>query len=230
MRPLHIIFLLTAALSHGAVLTYTSLSTWQTANGGAGNTLGTQTFESLDTGTGYPSVILNGPSVALGGFEYVGNSGVLRSYVSGYVWSTLGSGQSLSGPATAGGITINVPAGIYALAFIAGNAGDNNQIQITVNGSTIPGTFTVNLAPNAAPVFIGIRETTTPITSITLAAMGTGNRVNIDNVMWAGPNNPPPPNETPEAATAILIGSALLLLPTLRRRFAISASPQNFAH
>ena len=224
MRPLHIIFLLTAALSQGAVLTYNSQVSWETANGGAGNTLGTETFESVTTGFYFPSLVLGGS------IEYAGGGLGLRAYSSGYVWSTLGTGQSLTGSSSPSGITVNFPTGIYAFAFVANIAGDNNQIQIYVNGSPIVSTFSVNLAPSAAPTFIGIRETTTAITSISIAALGTG-RVNIDNSMWAGPNEPPPA-ETPEAATAILIGSALLLLPTLRRRFGVytSSSSQQLAH
>ena len=228
MRPLHITFLITAALSQGAVLTYTSLATWQTANGGAGNTLGTETFESVTTGFYFPSLILGGS------IEYTGDGLGLRAYSSGYVWSTLGTGQTLTGAASPAGIVVNFPTGIYAFGFMTGVWGTgSSDIRIYVNGNLITPNFTANLSPSATPVFIGIRETTTPITSISIAAVGSGNRINLDNAMWAGQNEPPPA-ETPEAATAILIGSALLLLPALRRRFGNSSStssaPQQLAH
>jgi hypothetical protein len=136
------------------------------------------------------------------------------------------------------------PANTYALGFLVGLWGTgSNQLTVRINNTQVY--LNVNNDPITAgfpgsPSFLGFRSDDA-ITSLTIAAVGANNRVNIDSVRWGGqasepPPPPPPPTETPEAATAILIGSALLMFPALRRRFAVSSAPsssptpQHFAH
>jgi hypothetical protein len=223
MRTLYTTFLLTATLSQAAIVSYNSLSSWQAAGP---QTAGIIDFSGLAGGQIASPLILNGFS-----FSSTSANNML-AYNPVATFTDLGAGVSLTSPANPGGISITLPTAVYAIGFLVGG---HNQLALTLNGQTVldnnGNAFTANFLPGA-PTFIGFRSDS-PITNLTIMAVGTGNRVSIDSVVWGGQAAPPepPPAETPEAATAILIGFSLLSLPALKRRFGISSSdPHRLAH
>ncbi len=92
---------------------------------------------------------------------------------------------------------------------------------LTIQNPTNPPPNLGNLA-----TFWGFRSDVA-VTSLTLAASGTGNRVIIDNFTWGGQatqqggggggGGGTGPTETPEVSSGLLIGGALVLVPLLRR-------------
>ena len=220
MRPLHTLFILTAVLSQGATVTLTTLLDWQAA----GPQSGIVDFESTTSGNA-ASFVLNGLTFSStdpgNPWLNVGNHGI-------------GTGKSLRGPGgTEVSLTILLPANVYRLGFGLVNYSPSNPslsggVTLLINNVV----YSTNLATgpvSPGPINFYSISDSIPITSITI----TSNNFYmpyIDNVVWG--SNEAPPAETPETSTAILIGTSLLLLPTLRRRFLRSASTtqQQLAH
>lgn len=202
-----------AALTFAAPVTYSSLSSWQAA----GPQSGTIGFESLAS-----SSQMQYASAVLSGVTFTGVGGNLVVYPSGYVWSDLGAGPSLTSQPAPGGIQITLPANTFGFGFIVGSSA-GVPVSVILNGQTgspLVISNPTNPPPNVGNLaqFWGVRDDVA-ITSITLAANTTGYRVILDNFTWGGAGTPPPPppTETPEASTALLIGGALVLIPFLHR-------------
>jgi hypothetical protein len=231
MRNLYTLFLLTATLSQAATVTYNSLASWESAGGGSQNTLGTVMFNSFQSGD--DSFYLTGFT-----FRTVTNSNGMIQYQSPQAFGSLWEGTFLG--VQPGSLTITIPSGIYGLSFLIGSNNLNgnvaNPVTVTVNNGTSTSVATTPTLSNPA-TFWGVRSDA-PITTIQINALA-GNYIFLDSLRWQNtpyvaappPTAPDPPTETPEAATAILIGFSLLSLPALKRRFGISSSdPHRLAH
>ena len=211
--------LLTAALAWTApISTYSSLSTWQAA----GPQDGTQGFESVAAASQmvYSSFVLNSTT-------YTGVGGNLYVYPSGYTWTDLGSGATLTS-ADVGSIRIDLPANIYGVGFLIGSS-LGIPVNVILNGDTanpLVITNPTNPPPNAGNLgqFWGIRSDVA-ISSLVIAASQTNYRAIIDNFTWGGQAAPlgggggggGGGSEIPESSSGFLIGGALVLVPILRR-------------
>lgn len=210
--------LLTAALAWTAPVTYSTLTSWQAA----GPQDGTITFESLSAATqmSYTSFVLSAAT-------FSGVNGNLYVYPSGYVWTDLGSGATLTSSDT-GYLRVDLPAAVYGVGFLIGSSA-GIPVQVVVNGDTL-NALTISNPTNPPPnvgnlgQFWGIRSDVA-ITSLTIAASQTGYRAIIDNFTWGGQatqqggggGGGTGPTETPEVSSGLLIGGALVLVPLLRR-------------
>jgi hypothetical protein len=222
MRPLHISFLLSMVACQAATVTTTTLAAWQAA----GSQSGIVDFESAPSGN-VASFVLSGVT-----FAHT-DTPASTPWLTVANFAAFSSGRSLRGTAGSDGVGLRIvlPADTYRVGFFLVNYSVSNPtlsgpVTLRVN-NVIETSSLATLPVSPGPVSFYSISDSIPITSITI----TSNNFYvpfIDNFVWGG--NEPPPAETPEAATAILIGSALLLLPTLRRRFSSPSSPQQLAH
>ncbi len=213
MRKLQISFILTAALTLASPVTYTTLASWNAAGPASSATVD---FDSLYLGgsqTQYASFVLSGVT-------FSGMNGNLVVYQSGYQYSDLGNGPSLTSSPLPGAIVINLPANTFGFGFLVGS-GAAVPVNVTIDGGT---TFQIT-NPTNPPAnignpaqFWGVRNTVA-MGSLTIATNTTSYRVVIDNFAIAGDPGTGGTGEVPEVSSGLLIGAGLLLLPLLRRKF-----------
>lgn len=214
--------LLAASLSFAAPLTYNNYIDWAAA----GSVLGTTSFNAV-TPVNSNLASYTDPY----GTIYTVPTGSLIAYSAGTSFTNLNGTQSLT--AGNGSFTITLPANVFGFGFYIGSA-LSTPVDLYVNGSLVTsgspqsfGTPASPAFPAPAGVFWGYRGDVA-ITTIQLVTTATepGYRTVIDDfsisgeVSGGGGGGEEPPTETPEASSAILIGTSLILLP-LARKYAL---------
>lgn len=206
-----------------SLTTFTSLAAWQAATSG----VQTADFEGLTppgTATTYnsPTGVSNYPGVEFIGYTSSGSSYIQVIDTSAFSWYNYGTGDALIMP-------MDRPTSASPLPYIhvvfttpvTAFGGDlftaspqALSFTVTVLGNTF--TASTNSQPNTA--FFGITSDT-PITSVDFTLAGTvyngGSQALMDNFRWGTAS---PQNDTPEAATFLMIGSGLLGLVYLNKR------------
>lgn len=209
--------LLAASFSFSAPLTYNNYVDWAAA----GSVIGTTTFNTVSpTNSNLVSYLDTFGTI------FTVPTGSLISYTTSLGYGNLNGTQSLS--AQNGSFNITLPANVFGFGFYIGSA-LSTPVELYVNGVLVnsgsPQSYGVPAAPATPPptgVFWGYRGDIA-ITSIQLVTTQAGYSTVIDDfsisgqVTGGGGGEEPPPSETPEASSAILIGTSLILLPLARK-------------
>lgn len=207
--------LLAASLSFASTLTYTNYSSWAAAGPVSSDTITFANLEPYHFYDGYRDWPSGLSGAGFYGFSFTSNS-ALYSFdpiSSAFADWNLGSGVFVT-TEPAKTLTINVPGtNAYGVGLLLASP-TAGFFTLSVNGSIV----TTNIASttSATPAFLGIRSDA-PITQIQISHSAATGRVIFDNVVWGGQATEPPPSETPEASSAILIGTSLILLPLARK-------------
>ncbi len=161
------------------------------------------------------------PSFTLTGVTFTGSGGNLIVYPSGYSYSDLGYGPSLTSSPLPAGIAINLPANTFGFGFVIGS-GNGIAVNVTIDGGTVLliSNPTNPIANGGNPgVFWGVRSDIA-LSSLTIAASSTGYRAILDNFTYAGAPSSGSSgggSAIPEVSNKLLLGGGLLALAMLRR-------------
>lgn len=214
MKTLFSGLLLAASLSFAAPTTYNNYADWA-APGSLGVTINFDAIAAQD----------NSQLISTGGFTFTGTTDeYIRIYTTAFAQANLNGSRSLTGPT--GVLNIALPSDIFGIGFYIGSPA--STVSIFVNGQIPAQSIITTVTPpvsSGTATFWGIRSDVA-ITSIQLVSSQGGYRTVIDDLQVAGAvtngggGNEPPPSETPEASSAILIGTSLILLP-LARKYAL---------
>lgn len=214
--------------------TYTSLAGWQGATSG----VQTDTFEGLAPAGGAstfsgPNGVTYDPNVDFTGFTSSGSPYIQVIDTIASFWYNFGTGdallQSMDRPNSGSPlpyihVVFLAPVTAFAADLFTSSPSGLNYA-VTVYGASntqlaTPYTAATNPLPNTA--FWGITSDT-PIWSVDFSLQGTafngGSLAFLDNFRYGSAQTQgPPPDDTPEAATLLLIGSGLIGLAYLRKR------------
>jgi hypothetical protein len=228
VRGLILLALITLAWNvtpaYSTVVTYNDLASWSAA------TSGDQTINFTGKANGGAiQDYSNATGVAYSDVQFIGITangyGLDVPDTNIMTWYSFGTGEALAQP-TNRGASDAVPY-IHVVFTTPVTAFGLNLFSYSSNGmsfaATLQGTnYTIATSATAPPTFWGVTSDT-PISSVNFALQGTtpngGSVAFLDNLTYgAASTGGPPPDQTPEAATLLLIGSGLLGLVIVGKR------------
>jgi len=213
----------TVTPAYSTIVTYNDFASWSAATSGdqvidfsgKANGGGIQDYSNA-TGVAYPDVQFTG----------IIPNGYALDVVDTTIWTSysFGTGEALMQP-------INAPTGVPYIHVVfttpvtafASDLFTHSSPGMTFDITLLGTTYTVGTNTAAPPTFWGITSDT-PISSVDFALEGTtpsgGSVALLDNFRYgtASASGGPPPDQTPEAATLLLIGSGLLGFVILGKR------------